>query len=543
MRSLRLRTPSRHEVLRRVRPRARGRRPRRGLAAAAGDGDVLRHGRVDQPRRLARPRGLPRDPGRLPADVRGGRPALRRLQRAVGGRRAARLLRLPAGARGPGAARGPRRAADRGGDRALQRAARRAVAGAGRLAQRARGRRARSGRAGRGWSARSSATTPHIAARLQSLAAPGTVVVSDAVRELVDRHFVLEPLGEHALRGVARPVEVHRALRATGVVGRLDVVGPRALKPMVGRDAELAQLEIAWGRAAGGRGAIVHIPGEAGIGKSRLVRALTEKVGGAHVWQCSSHHRSTSLYPVIQYLERRLGLERSEPPERQVAASTRSVLDAGLDPGATVPLLAELLGVDAGERTDLAPIDARTATLRAIEALLAADAARRPAAARRRGPALGRPDDGRAARPPGDRAARATGSCASRTYRREFEPPWAADRTIALGPLTNGRRARDGRGERPRHRPVGRRRRPAVHRGAAEDARAPRTRANATAGLHGHAGPADAPGPAHPAARAAAGVQRRDRRRRGARPRVRGGADRGAGPARRRDRASWSSTR
>ena len=73
---------------------------------------------------------------------------------------------------------------------------------------------------------------------------------------------------------------------------------------MVGRDAELARLEAAWERAASGRGAIVHMPGEAGIGKSRLVRALTEKVGGAQVWQCSSHHRSTSLYPVIQYLER-----------------------------------------------------------------------------------------------------------------------------------------------------------------------------------------------------------------------------------------------
>ena len=139
MRSLRLRSPSRHEVLRRVRPSARGRRPRRGLAAAARDRDVLRHGRVDEPRRFARPRGLPRDPGRLPADVRGGRPALRRVQRAVGGRRAARLLRLPAGARGSGATRGPRRVADRGGDRAVQRAAQRAAAGAGRPAQRARG--------------------------------------------------------------------------------------------------------------------------------------------------------------------------------------------------------------------------------------------------------------------------------------------------------------------------------------------------------------------------------------------------------------------
>ena len=204
---------------------------------------------------------------------------------------------------------------------------------------------------------------------------------------------------------------------------------------MVGRDAEFAQLEIAWGRAAGGRGAIVHIPGEAGIGKSRLVRALTEKVGGAHVWQCSSHHGSTSLYPVIQYLERRLGLERSEPPERQVGALTRSVLDAGLDPGATVPFLAELLGVDAGERTDLAPIDARTATMRAIEALLAADAAVDPLLLVVEDLHWADPTTiellGRLA----TELPRHRVLCVA-TYRREFEPPWAADRTIALGPLT-----------------------------------------------------------------------------------------------------------
>lgn len=278
-------------------------------------------------------------------------------------------------------------------------------------------------------------STPHIAARLQSLAAPGTVVVSDAVRELVGRHFVLEPLGEHSLRGVTRPVGVHRAVRATGMVGRLDVVGPPALKPMVGRDAELAQLEAAWARAVAGRGAIVHIPGEAGIGKSRLVRALTEKVGGAHVWQCSSHHRSTSLYPVIQYLERRFGLERSEPSERQIAALTRAALDAGIDPDRIVPFLAELLGVHTGERTDLSPIDARTATLRAIEAMLAADAAVEPVLLVVEDLHWADPTTVELVGRLATELPRHPVLCVS-TYRGEFEPPWVADRTIALGPLT-----------------------------------------------------------------------------------------------------------
>src|SRR3954447_14179459 len=97
-------------------------------------------------------------------------------------------------------------------------------------------------------------TTPHVAARLQSLAAPGAVVISDAVRALIGHHFQLEPLGEHVLKGVSEPVAVDRVLRPTGAVGGIEVVGSRPLPPMVGRDAELAELAQAWANAVHGRG-------------------------------------------------------------------------------------------------------------------------------------------------------------------------------------------------------------------------------------------------------------------------------------------------
>ena len=113
----------------------------------------------------------------------------------------------------------------------------------------------------------------------------------------------------------------------------------------------------------------MHVRGEAGIGKSRLVRALTEHVGGAQVWQCSPHHRSTSLYPVVRELERAF-----DGPEQLAHAAVA----AGLDPGEAVPLLSGLLAGKGEDRPGRSPLASRTATLRALELLLVADPARHP---------------------------------------------------------------------------------------------------------------------------------------------------------------------
>ena len=226
--------------------------------------------------------------------------------------------------------------------------------------------------------------TPHIAARLESIAPPGAVVISDATRELVDGYFELEPLGERELKGVSRPVGVHRVLRATGAVGRLEVAGGRRLTPVVGRDRELAHLTAAWEQAERGSGGVAHVTGEAGIGKSRLVRTLIEdlgeQVGAPQTWQCSAHHRSTALYPVGRYLERMLGLDRTQSAERQRAVLEQAVAGAGLDPGEAVPLLAGLLSIGGEDvaRAARKPLDARAALLRALEILLVADPERHP---------------------------------------------------------------------------------------------------------------------------------------------------------------------
>jgi class 3 adenylate cyclase/predicted ATPase len=223
---------------------------------------------------------------------------------------------------------------------------------------------------------------PHIAARLESIAPPGSIVISDDTRELVEGYFDTEPLGEKTLKGVARPIGVHRIIGTTGAVGRLEVPGARRMTPIVGRDAELARLDRAWHQAADGHGAVAHLSGEAGIGKSRLVLELVDTLGSSVAevqrWQCSPHHQNTSLYPVTGLLERLIGISRGSSVEQQLTTLELQVAAAGLDASEAVPLIADLLGLATTRPHNLTPRDARTALLHVLESLLVANAARHP---------------------------------------------------------------------------------------------------------------------------------------------------------------------
>jgi class 3 adenylate cyclase len=145
--------------------------------------------------------------------------------------------------------------------------------------------------------------TPNIAARLQGLAAPDTVVISADTFRLVQGYFTSEHLGAHTLRGVAAPVPVYRILGESGVQSRLEAVAPTRLTPLVGREEEVALLQRRWEQAATGMGQVVLLSGEAGIGKSRLVQVLKDHVTHEpHVrmeWRGSPYHQQSALYPVI----------------------------------------------------------------------------------------------------------------------------------------------------------------------------------------------------------------------------------------------------
>src|SRR5262249_40313650 len=145
--------------------------------------------------------------------------------------------------------------------------------------------------------------TPNIAARLQSLAAPNTLVLSAATYQLIEGYFTCKTLGEQSLRGRAQPLQVYRVLQASGVQSRFEVAAARGLTPLVGRAPEVELLVERWARVKTGMGQVVVLAGEAGIGKSRLVQVLKDHVAGeAHTWvECrgSPYYQHTALYPVI----------------------------------------------------------------------------------------------------------------------------------------------------------------------------------------------------------------------------------------------------
>jgi class 3 adenylate cyclase len=144
--------------------------------------------------------------------------------------------------------------------------------------------------------------TPNIAARIQGLAQPNTLAVSEATYRLVEGYFTCESLGEHALRGVSQPLNIYRVLGSSGVHSRLDVAQPRGLTPLVGREQEVGLLLERWEQVKAGQGQVVLLTGDAGIGKSRLVQMLKDHVTNEpHVrWECrsSEYYQNTALFPL-----------------------------------------------------------------------------------------------------------------------------------------------------------------------------------------------------------------------------------------------------
>ena len=164
--------------------------------------------------------------------------------------------------------------------------------------------------------------TPNLAARLQGLAKPGQVVVAESTRRILGDVFELSALGQQPLKGVATPVAAFAVLAERLVESRFEARQGDRLAQMVGRDQELALLVERWRQAKAGEGQLVLLTGEAGIGKSRITRALIDAVAAdAHTrinYQCSPYHTDSPLYPTIQQFTRAAGFAADDTTETRL---------------------------------------------------------------------------------------------------------------------------------------------------------------------------------------------------------------------------------
>ena len=221
--------------------------------------------------------------------------------------------------------------------------------------------------------------TPNLAARLQALAGPGEVVASAATHRLTGDFFEYTYAGEHEMKGFEAPVPAWRALGAAAVESRFIAARASVAAPVVGRERELAFLADAWQRAARGNGHVVVLSGEAGMGKSRLLEALAERVRDApHRLlraQCSPYHANSVLYPFVQLLRHRLDLKRDLDDPENRARLDRMLERIGRPSREASVLMAELLGLHADEalsRLDMTPAQRKNATFEVLEAFLVA---------------------------------------------------------------------------------------------------------------------------------------------------------------------------
>jgi class 3 adenylate cyclase/predicted ATPase/energy-coupling factor transporter ATP-binding protein EcfA2 len=189
--------------------------------------------------------------------------------------------------------------------------------------------------------------TPNLAARLQAVAQPGTLVISEGTRRQIGSLFEIEDLGPRSLAGFAEAQRAWRVVGESGIVSRFEALRSEAT-PLVGRDEELGLLLRRWQLAKAGEGRVVLLSGEPGIGKSRLTAALSQAIQpDQHTrirYFCSPHHQDSALHPFITQLERAAGFARDDTGDRKLG-KLRSLLASDTRGDDETQLLAELLSL------------------------------------------------------------------------------------------------------------------------------------------------------------------------------------------------------
>ena len=190
---------------------------------------------------------------------------------------------------------------------------------------------------------------PNLAARLQSLAEPQSVLVAERTQQLAGSRFVYESPRELTLKGYLQPVRAWTVLRPNPERSRFDQTHPAALTPWIGRSNELSRLLDLWRSAARGVGQLALVAGEAGVGKSRLVDTLGDRIVGAPFYricyQCSPYHVNSAFHPFVHQLEKAAGFAAGEATSSRLDKLRRLLGGASPALASAIPLFAELLSL------------------------------------------------------------------------------------------------------------------------------------------------------------------------------------------------------
>lgn len=223
--------------------------------------------------------------------------------------------------------------------------------------------------------------TPNLAARLQGIAQPNQLVLPRETRRLLGGTFRLKSVGTKELKGIGTPVETFIVEGETYVESRFSARQPGSLTPIVGRDREIELMLERWALAKSGQGQMAIVSGEAGIGKSRITRAIIDEVVKDDytriTYQCSPYHADSAFYPVIQQLSFAAGFAQSDGPDTRLD-KLEALLGQTPD---TLKLITQMMGLDGTARygaLELTPAQQRAHTMKTLANLLVQQSQNRP---------------------------------------------------------------------------------------------------------------------------------------------------------------------